>query len=162
MYKSAASVIPYRLWNVTLLWPTLSLCGKTLSHSWLRSSFPSVAFSVLNPNQSGILGKYLFHGILCLFTEQKDGMPEQAMRVPAPTCRPDARAASRLAASCRTMKMERCFGFACPCARNPSSWTRKMPEPVSKNPPGPEWQGSPAPFKAIPGNPAKRPWPCHF
>ena len=76
--------------------------------------FPFRGILGFNPNQSGILGKYLFHGILCLFTEQKDGMSEQAMRVPAPTCRPDARAASRLAASCRTMKDGKMFRICLP------------------------------------------------
>ena len=38
-YMSAASVIPYRFTNRTLLWSTLSLLGKVLSHSFVRVKF---------------------------------------------------------------------------------------------------------------------------
>ena len=80
-YRSAASVIPYRLTKVTLLWLTLSLLGNVLSHSVVRISFSalimlSLSFIVVGSfadtfavmNEASIIVRIaLFIGLSCLF-----------------------------------------------------------------------------------------------
>ncbi|MDE7433809.1 MAG: hypothetical protein K2M43_01535 [Mycoplasmoidaceae bacterium] len=69
IYKSAANVIPKRLLKVTLEWLTLSLLGKTLSHSFVNcNSINLTSFFIINNKKiSNIENKKAAKKIAALF-----------------------------------------------------------------------------------------------